>query len=682
VVAAAIAVMSTTLAACSTGKTAGPLKVGVMLPLTGASAVDYRTPLQWAADTVNGAGGIDGRHLELDFKDTAKQHVAKVADAFARDNSIVAAIGPDNSEDALAAATTFVKAHKLIVTPSATSADLFRAFAADNPQYVWRPVESDIAQTRALLQLADQRGARSAALVTGRSAYGATFFDWFGFLAAEARLEVPATIRYDETNQSCDGPVDQALATNPDVLVAAPDNADQADCVALAWQRHGGHPTLLFSDSAQSVRVDGIEGTAPAPDPGNVFTRAYTGNFGKAPPPYAANVYDSVLLVAYGLARSHGKTGAALANSVRDITAGTDEATGWDATGVRQALTAIARGQQPQVNGAVGPWHFDRSAGLELTASTYENWQFSGGTFSVAGFLPTTGDPNPSPGPGRADPLQKTPYQPPPKTGIWALLVAASDGWDNYRHQADVLAQYQRLRANGVAADHIVVVMANDIADNTRNKPRGTVRYTVDGPNIDAGVRADYSPTKLTAGQLMDVLAGRAGPNTPTVLHTGPGDDVYVYLAGHGNQSGLYLGLGQPIPSATTPYSVLTPAVLDDTVTTMATQHRYRQLIVAIEACQAGTFGAGNTFTAPGALLLTAAGPNEDSVSTNYDPTLRTWLADQFSYQLYRAEAEPATTLDQLYRSVYLNVSGSHVRAYGPNFGDPTAVTVGSFLSP
>ncbi|MBV8985373.1 MAG: ABC transporter substrate-binding protein [Acidimicrobiia bacterium] len=677
-------VLAGALAACSSGGTKGPLKVGVMLPLTGANAVGYRQPLQWAVDAVNGAGGIDGRKLELVFADTAKQPAAKIADKFAHDHSIVAAIGPDNSEDALGAAATFVKAHKVIVTPSATSADLFRAFAADNPQFVWRPVESDIAQTRALLQLADEHGATSAALVTGRSAYGSTFFDWFGFLADEAGLKVTTTIRYDESSQSCDGPVAQALATNPDALIAAPDNVDQAECMALAWRQHqGSRPPIFFSDSAQSTRVDGTEGTAPAPDPNNFFTRAYTGNFGKPPPPYAANTYDSVLLIAYGLARSHGRAGAPLAQAIRDVTAGTGPTAGWDATGVGHALAAIKEGQQPTINGAVGPWRFDKTAGLELTASTYENWQVSGGQFSIAGLLPMTSEPSPAPTPERADRLAPTPtpIQLAPKTGTWALLVDASDGWDNYRHQADVLAQYQRLRANGVPPDHMVVVMANDIADNARNKPKGTVRYTVGGPNLDTGVRADYSPTKLTGGQLMDVLAGRANPQTPKVIDSGPGDNLYVYLAGHGNDSGLYLGLGQPVPSPTTQYSVLTPATLEDTIARMATQHRYRQLIVAIEACQSGAFG-GEGFNAPGALLLTAAGPNEDSLSTNYDPTLRTWLADQFSYQLYRAEADPTTTLDQLYRNVYLNVAGAHVRAYGPNFGDPATVTVGSFLSP
>jgi ABC-type branched-subunit amino acid transport system substrate-binding protein len=690
-------VLAAALVACSGGAKRGPLRVGVMLPLTGPAAVGYRVPLEWARDNVNAAGGIDGRPLELVFDDTGREAATKIAQRFAGDSSIVAAIGPDNSEDALSAGATFVKAHKVMVTPSATSADLFRAFAGSRPHYFWRPVESDIAQARELLNLATSAGAKSVALVSGERAYGTTFFDWFGFLAEEMGVHVTATVRYDQTAQPCDGAMGQALGSNPDVLVAVPNGATQAVCMTSAWRARGSLGRLLFSDSAQDPSLirslgpgaEGLEGTGLAPAPTNGFTEGYTTRFGQPAPPYAASAYDSVLMVAYGLARSHGKAGAALADAVNAVTSGTGPAATWDAAGVRAVLGAVGAGRLPAVSGAVGPWRFDRQSGTELAASTYEHWKVAGGQFTVAGYLSTADAPTAQAGQSEATatPSEATAvpsvggtYQPAPKTGTWALLVAASDGWDNYRHQADVLAQYQRLRANGVSADHIVVVMANDIADNQRNSPKGTVRYTVDGPNLDAGVQTDYSPIQLTAGQLMSILGGQAEPSTPKVIGSGPGDDVFVYMAGHGNENGIYLGLGQPIPPPGASFSVLTPSALDGTIAAMAAQHRYRRILVALEACQGGTFGG--PLAAPGALLLTAAGPTEDSLSVNYDAHLGTWLADQFSYQLWQAESPPTLTLDQLYQRVFLAVAGSHVRAYGPNFGDPATVSVGEFLTP
>jgi glycosylphosphatidylinositol transamidase (GPIT) subunit GPI8 len=286
-------------------------------------------------------------------------------------------------------------------------------------------------------------------------------------------------------------------------------------------------------------------------------------------------------------------------------------------------------------------------------------------------------DPTPTPGKGETD-LGGT-YQPPAKTGTWALLVAASFGWDNYRHQADMLAQYQRLRASGVPADHIVVVMADDLARNPKNKRPGTVINVEGGPNLYRNVHADYSPTKITADQLLEILQGQSSPATPKVLHAGPTDDVYVYMAGHGNQNGLYLGLGDVVPSQNQQYSIVTPAALKQAVDTMAAAHQYRRMLIAVEACEGGALGVD--LDAPGALLLSAASPVEDSLSANYDPTLDTWLADQFSYEYWTASQPANISVAGVYQRVYLDVDGSHPSAYGPQFGNPAAVPVSEFLS-
>jgi glycosylphosphatidylinositol transamidase (GPIT) subunit GPI8 len=259
-------------------------------------------------------------------------------------------------------------------------------------------------------------------------------------------------------------------------------------------------------------------------------------------------------------------------------------------------------------------------------------------------------------------------------------LVAGSDGWDNYRHQADALAQYQRLRAGGVAADHIIVVSANDLAHNKQNPNPGGVPYSVSGPNLNRDVHVDYPLRDMTAERLMAILSGQATPETPKVIRAGPADDVFVYVAGHGNQSGVYLGLGQPVPSPSGTYSVLTPQLLNQTLDTMAAQHRYRRIMVAVEACEGGVLG--QDLNAPGVLLLSAANPVENSLSANYDSALETWLADEFSYQLWKAEgATPNTTLDQLYQHLYLSVAGSHVSAYGPGFGNAGVISLAEFLS-
>ena len=48
----------------------------------------------------------------------------------------------------------------------------------------------------------------------------------------------------------------------------------------------------------------------------------------------------------------------------------------------------------------------------------------------------------------------------------WALLIAGSNEYMNYRHQADVCHAYQILHAHGISDDHIIVMMYDDIANN------------------------------------------------------------------------------------------------------------------------------------------------------------------------------------------------------------------------
>jgi legumain len=70
---------------------------------------------------------------------------------------------------------------------------------------------------------------------------------------------------------------------------------------------------------------------------------------------------------------------------------------------------------------------------------------------------------------------------------IWALLVAGSNTWMNYRHQADICHAYQVLHAHGVPDDHIVVMMYNDIAHNEENPNPGEIMNHVSPKSKHAG---------------------------------------------------------------------------------------------------------------------------------------------------------------------------------------------------
>jgi legumain len=51
----------------------------------------------------------------------------------------------------------------------------------------------------------------------------------------------------------------------------------------------------------------------------------------------------------------------------------------------------------------------------------------------------------------------------------WAVLVAGSNTYGNYRHQADVCHAYQIMKKNGIPEDQIIVFAYDDIANNRQN---------------------------------------------------------------------------------------------------------------------------------------------------------------------------------------------------------------------
>ncbi|CAA9998214.1 unnamed protein product [Nesidiocoris tenuis] len=85
----------------------------------------------------------------------------------------------------------------------------------------------------------------------------------------------------------------------------------------------------------------------------------------------------------------------------------------------------------------------------------------------------------------------------------WAFLVAGSNGWVNYRHQADLCHAYHLLLRAGVPAKNIVTMFYDDVA-NSPNGPEDTVFLNI----IDHGNPGmiDIIDKSLYADQLNDAL--------------------------------------------------------------------------------------------------------------------------------------------------------------------------------
>lgn len=110
----------------------GPLRLGVITPLTGDAAV-YGTAMQRAYDLaveqINSSGGVSGRNVELLYQDGKCDGTAATSSAqkLTSVDNVKFILGGACSGETLAAAEITQQARVLLISPSATSPDITNA---------------------------------------------------------------------------------------------------------------------------------------------------------------------------------------------------------------------------------------------------------------------------------------------------------------------------------------------------------------------------------------------------------------------------------------------------------------------------------------------------------------------------------------------------------------------------
>ena len=161
----------------------------------------------------------------------------------------------------------------------------------------------------------------------------------------------------------------------------------------------------------------------------------------------------------------------------------------------------------------------------------------------------------------------------------WAVLVAGSNTYSNYRHQADVAHAYQILKSQGVPAENIVYMAYDDVADNSRNPLKGQLFNKTNGENVyDASV-VDYKGTDVTAEKFLAVLTGDEATAGGKVLKSNAESMVFIYYTDHGAPNLV------AFPSGGYLYADKLSAAMQE----MQSKQMFSQLTFYIEACESGS---------------------------------------------------------------------------------------------
>ncbi|XP_001943941.2 legumain [Acyrthosiphon pisum] len=209
----------------------------------------------------------------------------------------------------------------------------------------------------------------------------------------------------------------------------------------------------------------------------------------------------------------------------------------------------------------------------------------------------------------------------------WVVLVAGSDGWNNYRHQADICHAYQIIRENGIPKENIITMMVDDIANNPRNPTPGMIINQPNGKDVYKGVVIDYKGMDVNSTNFLKIITGdkkaMQSIGTGKVIEGGPHDKVFINFVDHGT-TGI-LGF---------PDDLLYADELNDALKTMHASARYRMVLMYIEACKAGSMFDGILRDNTGVLAVTASGPRENSFGCycrSQSGPYKTCLGDFFS---------------------------------------------------
>ncbi|XP_059440230.1 uncharacterized protein LOC132172696 isoform X1 [Corylus avellana] len=209
-------------------------------------------------------------------------------------------------------------------------------------------------------------------------------------------------------------------------------------------------------------------------------------------------------------------------------------------------------------------------------------------------------------------------------TNNWAVLVCTSRFWFNYRHMANTLSLYRTVKRLGIPDERIILMLADDMACNARNKYPAQVfnnenhKLNLYGDNVEV----DYRGYEVTVENFLRVLSGRHENGVPRSkrLLSDEGSHILLYMTGHGGDEFLKFQDSEELQSHD----------LADAVKQMKEKRRFKELLIMVDTCQAATLFS--QLQSPGVLTIGSSMKGENSYSHHLDSDVGVSVVDRFTF--------------------------------------------------
>lgn len=657
----------------------------------------------WAMDNIRQAQrGMDSRiGLQLTFKSQNDGDIREYMQQVADDPSVDVIVGPTttvHAEQMAAILENTGKQAKTMITTTATGIEYQRRYATR--PYIWNMAESDVAQIEVLIsEIASRQVYQDipVMLMTREDEEGeshSAYMEWFGFIAEEYGLKVDG-VHFYRTEEDVRQIIRKLCGSDYHLsyksLLFNPSSSE----IAIAFDDEIGKmkselsqgflytPQILCSDAfvdraiAETCVNADYEGVDLYASPESGFHIAYRNRFGEDMINGEAQFYDALCLVAYAatLAEQPGKS---MDDAILAVTDGTDGKGGsWLPADMATNFHSLSSGITPDIDGVSGKLTFDEKTHSSVVGSTFRYWRLSDNRFITTRYVSTEGSKRTSSSKNfwewtamqmqKLDAGEGSGLTYPALNQRWAMLVAGSNGWANYRFQADVFAMYQILRRHGYDDDHIILIAEDDVANHPNNPQPGTLRISENGENLYVSSAIDYRPSQILPDDIGNILQGRSSERLPQVIQADMNDNIFIFWSGHGSIGSLNFGNNHNIG-----YEQMREYL-------SATPHR--KILFAIEACYSGGLGE-HCIGLPGALFITAANPYETSHADVWSETAGIYLSNGFTRGFQDALVRnPDIPLRDLYYTLSQFTAGSHVKLYNAScYGSVYNNTMSDYL--
>ena len=361
----------------------GPIRIGILIPLTGATSQFGATmsqAAQLAAAEVNAAGGVRGRRVEVVIEDDQSNPEAAVRAARKLiDVDKVVAIGGSYASAVTSAIAPLCWESKTVLC-TASGADSITKLPHQG--FIFRTSPTVTLQGTRVGDFGIELGGKSMFFLGPQTPFAQSYIDIISGIFTRAGGKGAGLI-YEDKKASYRSEVDQALRAKPDVIVLGGYVPDTAVVLKDLYRAGFSGKRIGFSFGVNQKLLEAVpaevgEGTYSLVPSASVSAQAYKRLVAKmkveALDTYSCQVYDHVNLVALALASAPqaAVAGATIKDQIRNVS---QDTRGKAVDSAEEGLKLLAAGTRINYDGASGPLEFADNGDVKGVFFRYEQIQ-------------------------------------------------------------------------------------------------------------------------------------------------------------------------------------------------------------------------------------------------------------------------------------------------------------------